>query len=212
MLNLIDREKCLKKYKQFPVTWWNEKTEELDSFYPETYGGFVLTIPAQSFRGLTGKIGNELSNLAQILNTDSLIFLRAYDKPWRFQKSDYGPAIKALKYLKDNGVKSGFNGAIEVKKTELVNFGIHLAWMVRSVAALTEINFIDPHQNILASLCQYGNLHLYTMNKKTHLMLEKFVQKSNFEYLSENVCQERFRLISSSSNKQPTKYPVTLKL
>lgn len=192
MLRKINRQACLTKYSIFPLRDYDaEKDEEVLSF-PVIFRSYVLAISAKTFRGNIRDLGIEIARLGKELNAGSLIFLGDTVTPWLYQNNDYTPVQKAQLYLSDLNIGKRFNGGIEVEITELPVFIKHLSWLVRCNTALPYIYFIDPGQNIVGNICQYGNLHISTLNKDTDNCLNSFIKKSKLLIGNEESCNRRF--------------------
>jgi hypothetical protein len=192
MLTKIKRKECLDRYPKFPLRWYDDLKDEVEHFYPQTYSGYVLTLSSKSVRGHIKLLVSELIKIVSDLGYEQLIFLGDSDIPWLRQSNAYKPAKEALQFLVENKIGKRFNGALEVDKTYLAIFLKHLYWLSRCNAVLPYIYFVDPGQNILGTICQYGNLHITIDNKKTDMFFKNIVGKSRFEFLTDRVCYERF--------------------
>jgi hypothetical protein len=192
MLIKINRQDCITKYPKLPLSVYNSTKEDYDFFYPETFTGFALTLPSKSFKGHIKLLGTEINNLTTHLGFDKLIFLGESNLPWLYRDYDFKQAKEGQQYLVDNKIGKKFNGALQVDTSALPMFIKHLAWMVRTNAVLACVHFIDPGQNIIGTICQYGNLHIYTINKKVNSRLKEIIDKSKFQYLTDEICYSKF--------------------
>ncbi|WP_276503587.1 hypothetical protein [Terrimonas pollutisoli] len=192
MLNKIKRQDCLDKYPKFPLRWYDEIKEDLDYSYPEVYYSYVLTIPSKFLKGHIKLLGSELTVIANALGFDTLIFLGDTNVAWLSQNNDFKPAKDALQFLTDNKVGKRFNGALQVDKAILPIFIKHLSWLSRCNAALPYFYFTDTGQNIIGTICQYGNLHIDTVNEKTDMIFKDVIIKTQFEFLTDKICSEQF--------------------
>jgi hypothetical protein len=165
MLIKIKRQDCLDRYQTFPWRSYNSQKDEEVFFYPKVYKSCILTLPSKSFKGHAKALGTEVTKLAEALHTDTLLFLGDTETPWLYQDNDYKPVKEAQAYLIASKVGKRFNGALQVNTAELPTFIKHLAWLTRCNAALPCFYFIDERQTIVGSICQYGNLHLDTLNE-----------------------------------------------
>lgn len=191
MLIKINRKDCLNKYKNFPLRWYDEVKEEEEYYAPKTFYSYILTLASKSFKGHLNLLGVELSNLVQNLGSDTLLFLGDNELPWLNQLREYKPVKEAQEYLSGNKIGKRFNGALKVTVSELPTFVKHIGWLIRCNAALPYFHFVDAEQNILGNICQYGNIHLYGLNKETETLVSSFIAKSNFELSDEN-CSDSF--------------------
>ena len=51
---------------------------------------------------------------------------------------------------------------------------------------------MDKGQNIIGNICQYGNLHLGTLNEGTDQLIRAFVDESKLIHLDSNSCFNQF--------------------
>ena len=202
MLIKINRKECLNKYPIFPFRTYDYIKEEEVYFYPKVFNSCILTLPSKSFKGHTKLLGTELNKLAKELGGDTLIFLGDTELPWLYQVNDYKPAKEAQQYLIDNKIGKRFNGALQISSSELPTFIKHLCWLTRCNAALPYIHFIDTGQNIIGNICQYGNLHLDTLNAKIDKHFKIIIDKSMFMYLEGNKCYNQFGKTSAINGRQ----------
>jgi hypothetical protein len=161
-----------------------------------------LTLPSKSFKGHVKTLGIELTKLTEAFHSKILIFLGDTETPWLYQDNEYKPVKEAQEYLTDNKVGKRFNGALEVDTAELPIFTKHLAWLTRCNAALPYFHFTDQRQNIVGSICKYGNLHLDTLNEQADKTLKSFVVKSKLEFGDKNSCNNWFGKSSAISGRQ----------
>ena len=204
MLIKINRKDCLNKYKVFPLRWYDDVKEE-EYFYPKTFYSYILTLASKSFKGHLNLLGVELSKLVQHLGSDTLLFLGDNDLPWLNQPREYKPVKEAQQYITENKVGKRFNGALQMSLLELPTFVKHLCWLIRCNATLPYFHFVDAGQNVLGNICQYGNIHLYGLNKETNTLINPYIARSKFEFLEEN-CSDSFS--KSGAIKRETNHGV----
>ena len=192
MLIKINRQDAIAKYPKLPLRAYNSKEEDYDFFYPETFTGYVLTLPSKSFKGHIKLLGTEISDLTTRLGFDKLIFLGDIITPWLYRDHNFKQAKEGLQFLVDNKIGKRFNGALQVGTDQLPTFIKHLSWLVRTNAILPYVHFIDPGQNVIGTICKYGNLHIYTVNKKADKPLKELIDKSKFEHLTDGTCDNKF--------------------
>jgi hypothetical protein len=202
MLIKIKRQECLDKYPKFPQAWYNYLKEDIEYFYPNAFDNFVLTLESKSFKGHSKLLGIELTKLINLIGYNNLIFLGDANTAWLYQDSDYKPVKEALQFLTDNRIGKKFNGAIQIDITTLPIFIQHLSWLSRCNAALPSFYFSDAAQNIIGTICQYGNLHITTINKKTNTILKDLIAKTKFNYLTDSVCYNQFSKSSKIKGRQ----------
>jgi hypothetical protein len=192
MLIKINRQDCIIKYPNLPLREYNSKEEEYDFYYPKVFANYVLTLSSISYKGHIKLLGTELTKLITNLGCDKLIFLGDEKTAWLDRDHDYKQAKEGLQYLVDNKIGKRFNGALQVDTIQLPIFIKHLAWLVRSNAVLAYIHFIDPEQNIIGDICQYGNLHIATKTKKSDRHFKELIIKSKFKFLVDEICNNKF--------------------
>lgn len=190
MLIKINRQSCLSNYPSFPLRSYDYDKDEEQFYYPKVFKSYILTVISKSFRGRTKQLGTELFKLAKQLSYDNLIFLGDTELPWLHQDNEYKPVKEAQQYLTDNKVGKRFNGALQVKNTELVTFVKHLSWLTRCNASLPYFHFTDKEQNVIGYICKYGNLHIDTLNQATDNLIKEFVDTGKFIYLEGNCFNE----------------------
>jgi hypothetical protein len=160
--------------------------------YPKVFANYVLTLSSKSYKGHIKLLGTELASLASNFGYDNFIFLGDENVAWLQGLNTYEDFQESLRYLVDNKITKRFNGALQVDTAEIPTFIKHLAWLVRTNGVLPYVQFIDPGQNIIGSICQYGNLHISTKNKKADKKFKDAVRKSLFTYLKTGSCYNKF--------------------
>lgn len=202
MLIKIKRLDCLNQHQVFPLRSYDYEKDEEEFFYPQVFESHILTFSSKTFKGHIKTLGKELTKLTEAFLADTLIFLGDTETPWLYQDNDYKPVKEAQQYLIDNKIGKRFNGALQVDATELPTFIKHLAWLIRCNAALPYFHFTDQRQNIVGSICQYGNVHLDTLNERADKTLKSFIDSSKFEYGDTNSCNNWFSRTSAIAGRQ----------
>jgi hypothetical protein len=105
-----------------------------------------------------------------------------------FRDHDYAPVKRGLEYLKENNISRSFNGAIQVNMPDFPEFMRHLFWLVRCNGIVIYAHFSDPGFNIIASICQYGNIHLSTLNEETDVLFNSAIGKTNLFFVPDGDC------------------------
>lgn len=176
MLVKIKREACLDKYPKFPQS--DNKNGVF--LFPKTINSYILSFESKSTRGQSKLISQLLYEIASGLTYEHLVFLGDYKRPWLYQNNSYKPVKRAMQYFIDNNVGKNFDGALLVDLPNLSEFSKYFYWLVRCNATLPVFNFMDEGQNIVGHICQYGYIHLSTLNKRTDKHLMAIIEKSDF--------------------------------
>ena len=192
MLIKIARQEAIDKFPAFPLRHYDPKEDEDVFNYPRVFANYVFTLPSKSYKGQVKLIGTELVKLIKGLGSDHLVFLGDDTTAWLRRLHTYESFQESLQYLVDNKIGRRFNGALQVETTEIPVFIKHLAWLVRTNGILPYIHFIDPEQNIIGGICQYGNLHFATKNKKADKVFHELISRSKFEFLADENCTNKF--------------------
>jgi hypothetical protein len=193
MVIKISRQEAIDKFPNLPLRHYNPKEDEEVFNYPKVFANYVLTLPSKSYKGHIKILGTQLVSLAKELGYDNLIFLGDEDTAWLRRLITHENFQEALHYLVDNKISKRFNGALQVDTAEISTFIKHLAWLVRANGILPYVHFIDPGQNIIGNICQYGNLHFSTKSKTVDKNFKNAIAKSSFIYLTDESCHNKFK-------------------
>ena len=206
MLIKIKRQDCLDKYPKFPLREYDFVNDKEECIYPKGFNSYVLILDSKSLKGHTKLLAYELSNLTKKMGLGSLIFLGDNKNYWLTKlslgRNDYKLLEYAIQYLLDNKVGKKFNGALEVDYEELKTFIKHFFCLVRCDASLPYFHFMDTGQNFVGSICQYGNLHLDTLNQKTDDHLKRALIESKFVNVQDRKCYSSFSKTSAIKTRQ----------
>lgn len=186
MLHKISRQDCLQQYNCFPLRSYDYEKDEEVFFCPKAFTSYALTLHSKTFRGHIKQLGIELTKLIKQMGFDALIFLGDTELSWLHQDNDYEPAKRAQQYLIKNKIGKRFSGALQVDISELFTFTKHLGWLTRCNASLPDFYFLDAGQNILGSICKYGNLYIDTLKAVADESFTTNVLKTNLTYLDSN--------------------------
>jgi len=192
MLIKIDRQEAITNLPIFPLRQYDKKKDEEVFSAPKVFANYVLTLLSKSYRVHQKLLGAQITLLAKNLGYNHLIFLGDVDIAWLKRLNTYESFQEALKYLVDNKISKRFNGALQVDIDELPIFIKNLTWLVRTNGVMQYVHFTDPGQNIVADICQYGNLHISTKNKAADKNFKEAIAKSNFRYLADTNCHNKF--------------------
>jgi hypothetical protein len=184
MLTKIGRERFLARYPDFPTA--SEQRNKIH--FPEVYDFYTLYVEHKSDIGLSNNLAKATQNLSQALNYKELNFLGDTKTPWLYQDNDYKPVRQGIKYFKENKLDGLFIGGINVSLNELFDFIKHLFWLVRCNSIVNYVHFSDPGFNFIGSVCQYGNLHFYTLNEETDMVFNNKVDRSGFHISEGGEC------------------------
>lgn len=186
------RQDAIERFPALPLRKYNKLNGEYDLYYPKTIANYVLTLPSKSYRGHIKMLGTELAILTKRLGMGHLIFMGDLDVPWLYRDHDFKHAKTALQFLVDKKIGKRFNGALQIDRNKLPAFTIHLAWLVRTNAVLPYIHFTEPEQSFIAEVCQYGNLHFYSITKKADKDIKAAFSESKFELMTDMSCYNKF--------------------
>ena len=188
----ISRKKCLHEYPVFPTRKYDYVKDEDVLFYPKSCSTQVLTLVSKTFKGHVTALAKELSRLVDYLGMENLIFLGDTTMPWLRQINDYKPVKKAQQYLRDSEIGDRFNGGLIVEKKALPVFIKHLCWLTRCNSALPYIHFTDQGMNFIVNICQYGNLHISSLNEQMSQRIEATLSETSFQVLRNGGCFNQF--------------------
>ena len=204
MLIKIDRQEAINKFPNLPLRHYNPKENEEVFNYPKVFANYVLTLSSKPYKGHIKLVGTELVSLAKYLEFDNFIFLCDENTAWLRRLNTYENFQESLEYLVENKLGKRFTGALQVDTTQLPTFIKNLAWLVRTNGILPDVHFIDPEQNIIVNICQYGNLHISTKNKKADKGFKNAIAKSKFEFITEERCTNKFSKSGKIKGRQIT--------
>jgi hypothetical protein len=192
MIYKIDRQEAIDEFPNLPLRYYDPNKDEDIFNYPKVFANHVLTLPSKSYKGHIRLLGIQLASLANNLGIDNFIFLGDDDIAWLRRLNTHENFQEPLRYLVDNKISKRFNGALQVDTEEIPTFIRHLAWLVRTSGLLSYVHFIDPGQNIIGNICQYGNLHISARNKTADKKFKIVIAKSPFTYLTGGSCYNKF--------------------
>ena len=175
-------------------------------FYPKVHNSYILTLDTKSLKGHTKLLAAELTKLTKDLGFESLVFLGDNKNYWltklSLERNDYKLLKDALQYMLDNKIGKKFNGALEVDNLVLPEFIKHFFCLVRCDASLPYFHFMDTEQNFVGSICQYGNLHLDTLNKMTDSRFNEELAKTKFKIVEDGKCVPAFSRTTKITTRQ----------
>lgn len=182
MIEKINRNICLIKYRKFPLRDF-VKDEEI-SFYPKIYSHYWLTLEHNSQTQLTKILSSEITKFYKNLSVESLIFFGDYDRKWisKFTKErkDYKPLIQSVDYFKEQKINERFNGAVKVNLSELEEFIKHFFVLTRCDSAFAYYHFLDEKENLLGYIHYSGEIRFDTLTEKMDKMLLEELDKTKF--------------------------------
>jgi hypothetical protein len=162
MIKQIKRKKCLQQYPVFPQRNYNKEIEDYDYFYPDVFSSYVLFLKSTTYKKHLKDLGKELFSLCGGLKSGSFIFLGDEKLAWRFREGKYKNFKKGMEYFANGDIKKTFTGGLAVGEDDMVQFVKHLADMVAINGLIQYVHFTDEFQNIIGSICKYGNIHIST--------------------------------------------------
>lgn len=183
MIKQIKRKKCLAMYPIFPLRNYNKDIEDYDYFYPDTFSSYILTLKSKTNKKRLKPLGKELSVLCAALESDGFIFLGDEKLAWRSREGKYKNFKKGMEYLANEGIKKTFSGGLAVEQDDMTLFVKHLANLVALNGLIQYIHFTDESQNIMGTICKYGNVHISTINKECDDLLKNALLSTKFDFL-----------------------------
>jgi len=204
MLIKIDRQEAITNFQILTLRHYDKKKGEEVFSRPDVFANYVLTLPSKSYRGHQKLLGTQIALLANKLGYKHLIFLGDIDLAWLRRLNTNDNFQEALQYLVDNKIGKRFDGALQVDTGELPTFIKHLSWLVRTNGLVQYIHFTDPGQTIVGNICQYGNLHLSTKNKTADNRFKEIVAQSQFAFMKDTNCINKFSKSSSIKGRTIT--------
>jgi hypothetical protein len=199
MIKQIKRKKCLQQYPVFPQRNYNKEIEDYDYFYPDTLSSYILILKSKTYKKLLKDLGKELSSLCAGIKSSSFIFLGDEKLAWRFREGKYKNFKKGMEYLANEGIKKTFTGGLAVGEDSMVQFVKYLTDLVAVNGLIQYVHFTDESENIVASICKYGNVHVSTMNKNCDKLFKDAVSATKFEFLDEK-CYSQFDIKGRKTN------------
>lgn len=180
MVKLISRDLALVKYRNFPLLAY-DKTLDKDIFYCSDYiGSYWIKLTEENNTVLI----DELLKLLNLFKTEELIFLGQIDKPWISKPmSKYFRFIaynKAIRFFKNNGIWTKFNGAVKVEKESFNEFLTHFFTLTKFEGYFWDHYFSDERQNILFSIHYSGEIQVMTLNEEINKSFLSFVKNTEF--------------------------------
>ncbi len=184
MIKKIARKPFLEKYPEFiqDIYYRNKYIS------PETFSSYILFVEAGSTVGLCNNLSKGLTKLIKKLKYENVSFLGDTTLPWLSRDHDYKPVKRGLDYLVEKKISKSFNGAIQVDTNELPEFLKHLFWLVRCNGIVIYAHFSDPGFNIMGSICQYGNIHISTLNEETNIAFNQVLPETGLNISTTNEC------------------------
>ncbi len=201
MLIKIDRQEAINKFPILPLRHYDRKKDEEIFKSPKVFANYVLTLPSKSYRGHQKLLGAQIGYLVENLGYNHLVFLGDIDLAWLKRLDTYESFQDALQYLADNKIGKRFNGALQVDIDEIQTFIKNLSWLVHTNGIVQYVHFTDPGQNIVGNICQHGNVHISTKNKIADKKFKEIVSKSQFTYLTDISCTNKFSKSSVIKNR-----------
>ena len=193
MIKQIKRKKCLAAYPIFPLKNYNEDIDDYDYFYPDTFSNYTLILKSKTYKKHLKNLGKELFSFCSGLKSNSFIFLGDEKLAWRFREGKYDNFKNGMKYFASENIMKTFSGGLVVGENDMVQFIKHLADLVAINGLIQYVHFTDEFQNIIGSICKYGDIHVSIMNKHSDILFKNAVSDTKFEFLDER-CYSQFEI------------------
>lgn len=185
MLLKIEREVCLARYRNFPLSPYDPNTDEEVLFYPKIVDGGWYNLKVRTKRELPAVLNNELTKLVGVCGFESLIFLGDKAIPWitklSAKRTDYVSITKAVRYFKINKLGNNFTGGVQVEILDLPEFIKNFFCITKSDASFHGFHFSDPAQNLLGFIHYGGEVQFQTLNLVFDSQFSKYIRKTAFK-------------------------------
>jgi hypothetical protein len=182
MIEKINRDICLIKYRKFPLREF-EKNDEI-SFYPKIYNHYWLTLEHNSEVQLIKILSSEITKLYRNLNVENLIFFGDYNRNWiskiTEERKDYKPLIESVNFFKEQKITKRFNGAVKVNLEELEEFIKHFYVLTKCDGDFAYYHFLDDRENILGFIHYSGEVRFDVLTQKMEKVLLEELGKTKF--------------------------------
>ena len=182
MIEKINRNICLIKYRKFPLRDF-QKDEEI-SFYPKIYNHYWLTLEHNSEVQLIIILSSEITKLYRNLNVENLIFFGDYNINWisKFteERKDYKSLIESVNYYKKQKITKPNNRAVKVNLAELEEFIKHFYILTRCDAEFSYYHFLDEKENLLGFIHYSGEVRFDILTPKMEKVLVEELEKTKF--------------------------------
>jgi hypothetical protein len=199
----VSQEECDKWTQQALIEYNKRKCHIATVSIKDKYKGeSVYQFPTADINHYAENLAKGIENLTASLSWKSAIFLLDYSIPWLHQDNDYDPVKKALEYLKSIGVTNTFVGGFKANGKDLIELAKHLFWIIRCNASLPTCYFSGLHQDVVASICKHGNIHVQLYSEQDKSAIEKAATKIGMVKLEDARCQENFSDTGAINGRQ----------
>jgi len=185
MLLKIEREVCLAKYRNFPLSPYDPNTDEEVLYYPKTFDGGWYTLDSKSKKEFPGVLKAELTEFFMECGFEHLIFFGDKTTPWitKLPASRTGDKSigKAVQYFKENKLGKKFNGGVQVGISDLPEFITHFFCITCTDASFHEFHFSDPWQNMLGFIHPGGEVLLQCLKEDFNKKFSDALLKTKFK-------------------------------
>jgi hypothetical protein len=157
--------------------------------------GLVLYAPAPSFDEAARALAPALARLLKPTGGRTLTFLHA-SRSGRWPTRRRGPPILAEsgRAFRELGAGKGFDGGIRVDARAAAAVIEPLAWSVRMDMGYGPVYLAPEHAPFVASLCQYGNLHVEGYDAGFVDWLRHAAGSAGLAEWTDGICDERWEL------------------
>ena len=87
---------------------------------------------------------------------------------------------RAIRFFKDNGIWTKFNGAVKVEQKDFKEFLTYFFTLIKFEAYFWDHFFSDERQNILFSIHYSGEIQVITLNEETNNSFLSFAKSTEF--------------------------------
>lgn len=137
-------------------------------------GSYIYNLPAAPIDDYVDHLGQCLQQLAEHFQPP-LTFVLDYSIPWLSQENPDEHTQAAMSYLRSIGVTADYIGAIRATEEDVLSLTKAVFWLGRLNASLPYCWFAAGSEDLIGSVCKYGNLHLDAYSTAGKVAIDAFV-------------------------------------
>ena len=180
MLQKIKREVCVIKFRNLPLSEYDQQTDSEIYHYPKTYSLYWIKRAKNSSKHLL----SELIKLIEKLSIQQLIFLTETNAPWISKNARTHVSVKklvdAVAYFKSHKIGKHFNGGIQIATENLNQFLPHYFKLTQFDACFHDCNFMDVDQQLIFTIHHSGEIRVMILDQPCDEEFLKFIKETDF--------------------------------